>query len=112
MYKKTALLLLGVTLISCSPSNNPETTTSSSINEEKIEIHTVFSRLNDISKENFLEFSCCSSGIATVPYTINKTHYINSKENKILILKELSTWHFVVSLFSLHHVFFIISDLF
>lgn len=80
MYKKTALLLLGVTLISCSPSNNSETTTSSSINEEKIEIHTVFSRLNDISKENFLEFSFCSSGIATIPYTINETHYINSKE--------------------------------
>ena len=79
MHKKISLLLVATALISCSPytSENPS---NSNQNQQKIEVCDVFSWINDVTKENFVEFSYCFSGIATNPFTVDRKEYVRSKE--------------------------------
>lgn len=81
MIKKCIVILTGIILIGCAP------TTSSN---DKIQINDLFPWLNDITKDNFIEFTYSNTGVSVDPFTIEEKEHITSKEkfNQIIKIKD------------------------
>lgn len=81
MIKKFIVILTGIILIGCAP------TTSSN---DKVQINVLFPWLNDITKDNFIEFTYSNTGVSADPFTIEEKEHIISKEkfNQIIKIKD------------------------
>lgn len=78
MNEKFLIFISSVLLVGCAP------TTSSNY---KIKINDLFPWLNDVTKDNFIEFTYSNTGVSPDPFTIEEKEHITSKEKFDQIIK-------------------------
>ena len=81
MNRKFLIFISSILLVGCAP------TTSSNY---KIQINDLFPWLNDITKDNFIEFTYSDRGISGEPFIIEEIEHITSKEkfNQLIKIKD------------------------
>ena len=78
MNRKFLIFISSIILVGCAPTTSPN---------DKIQINDLFPWLNDITKDNFIEFTYSNAGVSPDPFTIEEKEHITSKEKFDQIIK-------------------------